>query len=229
MKTGVPMRPVLLFDVNETLLDLRALDPIFDDVLGDAALRPAWFAQTLQLSFVGGITGEYVNFTMAQRAALTMIAERAHVPITAEGIDRIVDAMSSLPAHPEVPQALSRLTDAGFRLATLTNSVGAVAQAQVDNAGIRDRFELVLSADTVSALKPSAAPYRMAAEAFDVAISDTWLIAAHSWDISGALVAGCQAAFVRRSGAVLSPIGPRPEIIGQDIADVAEQLVQVCS
>ena len=37
----------------------------------------------------------------------------------------------------------------GFRLATLTNSVGLVAEAQVRNAGIRDRFELVLSADTV--------------------------------------------------------------------------------
>ena len=51
------MATVLAFDVNETLLDLQALDPLFSDVLGDAALRPQWFATMLQLSFVGGLTG----------------------------------------------------------------------------------------------------------------------------------------------------------------------------
>jgi 2-haloacid dehalogenase len=219
------VRPILLFDVNETLLDLRALDPLFQDVLADAALRPAWFAQMLQLSFVGGLTDRYVDFTMAQKAALTMVAERAKVPVTPEGINRIVDAMSSLPAHPDVPDALARLTDAGFRLATLTNSVGLVAEAQVRNAGIRDRFELVLSADTVGQLKPGPAPYVMAAETFGVAASETCLIAAHSWDISGALAAGCHAAFVQRPGAVLSPIGAQPEIVGANLAAVAEQLI----
>jgi hypothetical protein len=40
--------------VNETLLDLAALDPVFESVLGDPALRPARFGSMLQLSFVGG-------------------------------------------------------------------------------------------------------------------------------------------------------------------------------
>jgi 2-haloacid dehalogenase len=220
------VRPILLFDVNETLLDLRSLDPLFDRVLGDAALRPAWFAQMLQLSFVGGLTGHYVDFTTAQRAALAMVAERADVAVTADDVELIVDAMSTLSAHPDVPQGLSRLSDAGFRLATLTNSVAAVAEAQVRNAGIRDHFELVLSADTVRTLKPAAAPYAMAAETFGVATSETCLIAAHSWDISGALAAGCQAAFVRRPGAVPSPIGPPPGIVGADIGAIADLLVE---
>lgn len=49
---------VLAFDVNETLLDLRALDDVFERVFGDRAPRSAWFQQMLQLSFVGGLTGE---------------------------------------------------------------------------------------------------------------------------------------------------------------------------
>ncbi len=59
------MPTVLAFDVNETLLDLRALDPVFEEVLGDASLRPQWFASMLQISFVGGLTGEHVDFTTA--------------------------------------------------------------------------------------------------------------------------------------------------------------------
>ena len=55
------MTKVIAFDVNETLLDLRALDPHFDALLGSAALRPQWFGQMLQLAFVGGLTGSYVD------------------------------------------------------------------------------------------------------------------------------------------------------------------------
>jgi 2-haloacid dehalogenase len=49
--------------------DLRALDPHFEQLLGSGALRAQWFAQVLQLSFVGGLTGAYVDFGAAQRAA----------------------------------------------------------------------------------------------------------------------------------------------------------------
>ena len=51
------MASVIAFDVNETLLDLGALDAPFEAMLGDAALRPQWSAQMLQLAFVGGLTG----------------------------------------------------------------------------------------------------------------------------------------------------------------------------
>jgi 2-haloacid dehalogenase len=219
------LRPVLLFDVNETLLDLAALDQLFEDKLGSAVLRPQWFAQMLQISFVGGLTDRYINFTDAQLAALVMVAQRAGVVVSEEDRAAIVGSMSELPPHPEVPAALERLRSAGFRMATLTNSVGAVARAQVHNAGIAQLFELVLSADEVRCLKPAAAPYRMAAAAFGVPVEETCLIAAHSWDISGALAAGCAAAFVRRPGAVLSPVGPRPEIVGTDVAEVADALI----
>jgi len=51
------------------------------------------------------------------------------------------------------------------------------------------------------------------------------LVAAHSWDVSGALSAGCHAAFVARPGMVLSPIGRQPDIVGADLAAVVDQIV----
>jgi len=222
-------RPILLFDVNETLLDLAALDPLFEDRLRNVALRREWFAQMLQLSFVGGLTDRYINFTDAQLAALEMVAQRAGVEVSDDDRQMIVAAMSRLPPHPEAPTALERLRSAGFRMATLTNSVGTVARAQMKNAGIAHLFDQVLSADDVSRLKPAAAPYRMAAAAFGVPVEQTCLIAAHAWDISGALAVGCRAAFVRRPGAVLSPVGPGPEIIGSDLAEVADALIRLKS
>ncbi|HEX5369848.1 MAG TPA: haloacid dehalogenase type II [Dehalococcoidia bacterium] len=216
---------LLAFDVNETLLDLSALDPLFVDVFGDASLRPVWFQTMLQLSFVGGLTQEYVDFTMAQHAALNMVAQRAGRALTSEQADSIVGGMRRLPPHPEAPAALRRLRDAGFRQVTLTNSTLEVAKAQLEFAGIAGLFEATISADEVRALKPAAAPYRYVAQRTSLPVDAVRLIAAHAWDVSGALAAGARAAFVARPGAVPSPLGRQPDIIGRDLEEIADQLL----
>lgn len=219
------MPPVIAFDVNETLLDLAALDPLFERAFGDAALRQMWFAQMLQLAFVGAITGNYVDFTTAQRAALDMLAERTGSELDDADADEIVGAMSKLPPHAEVREALERLRGGGLRLAALTNSTEAVAREQLASSGLDDCFEQILSADEIGRLKPAPEPYRMVAERFSTDMGDVRLVAAHAWDVAGALAAGCRAAFVARPGMVLSPIGPRPDVIGDDIAEVADKIL----
>lgn len=53
---------VLIFDVNETLLDLRSLDPLFARAFGDAAVRRQWFQQFVQNFLVTIAVGAYVDF-----------------------------------------------------------------------------------------------------------------------------------------------------------------------
>ena len=218
---------VIAFDVNETLLDLSGLDGPFEEVLGDRSLRGQWFAQMLQLSFVGGLTGEYVDFTSAQRAAFLMIAQRTGVTVSEQDAEAMVDRMSALSPHPEVGAALSRLQDTSLRVVALTNSVQAVAEAQLSFAGIRDVFDDVLSADTVQKLKPAAEPYHHVATSCGVDIDQVRLVAAHAWDIAGALAAGCKAGFVQRPGMVLSPLGPQPDIVGADLDQVINQILRI--
>src|SRR5207253_4682995 len=98
----------------------------------------------LQLSFVGGLTGRYVDFSAAQRAALAMLAEREGVPLGTGDIDGLVGQMSSLPPHPEVPGALARLARTSLRMVALTNSVQPVAEAQLASAGLSGYFEAVI-------------------------------------------------------------------------------------
>ncbi|GGF21400.1 haloacid dehalogenase type II [Subtercola lobariae] len=216
---------VIAFDVNETLLDLKALDEHFVALLGDAKYRPLWFAQMLQLSFVGGLTGEYVDFRTAQRAALKMVAARIGVTLSDEQAATMVDRMTELPSHPEVPEALERLAASPLTVVALVNSLEEVGEAQLTFAGIRQHFDAVISADSVRALKPAAAPYLAVAERYGVSPDEVRLVAAHSWDVSGALAASLQAAFVARPGAVLSPIGSQPDIVGADLTAVADQIL----
>ena len=179
----------------------------------------------LQLSFVGGLTGSYVDFSTAQHAALRMLAERLGREVTDADAKAMVDRMSALPPHPEVDAALHALRGSRLTVAALTNSVQAVAEAQLSAAGLRDHFDLVLSADSVRQLKPGPEPYRAVARATGVEVGDVRLVAAHAWDVAGALAAGCAAAFVARPGMVLSPLGPQPDIVGADIADVVDQIL----
>jgi 2-haloacid dehalogenase len=216
------MARVIAFDVNETLLDLGALDPHFERAFGSAAVREQWFGQMLQLAFVGGLTGRYVDFGEAQRAALAMLAERHGVEVDAE---EIVAGMSSLPPHDDAADALDTLRAAGLPLAALTNSTLEVAQAQLQNARLADRFDAVLSADEVRALKPQREPYELVARTFEVRLRDVRLVAAHAWDIAGAQAAGCATAFVARPGKVLGPLVESPDVVGNDLRDVAAQIV----
>jgi 2-haloacid dehalogenase len=221
------MRRVQVFDVNETLLDLAAMDPHFQRLFGDASVRVTWFDQMIQSALVATVTGVYSPFGAHAMAALAMTAEQAGVELADEDKEAVAAQLRQLPAHPEVPGALRRLRDAGLRLASLTNSTEQVARAQLEHAGLLDLFELVLSADTVGRLKPAPEPYLMAAERLGVAVGEVRLIAAHAWDVAGAARAGCATAFVARPGKVLDPLVERPEIIGADLAEVAEAILAV--
>jgi 2-haloacid dehalogenase len=221
------MARVIAFDVNETLLDLRALDPDFVQIFGEAAARREWFSQMLQSALVATVTGVYTDFGSTGIAALDMLAERRGITLTEADRQRIREGMRRLPPHAEARASLERLRDAGLRMVTLTNSTEAVATAQITNAGLRDLFEQVLSADTVRRLKPAPESYRMTAAQLGVPIGQVRLVAAHAWDIAGALRAGCAAAFVARPGMVLDPLVEQPDIIGSDLRDIADQIIAV--
>jgi 2-haloacid dehalogenase len=221
------MKKICLFDVNETLLDLQVLDSGFEKLFGNAAVRKEWFGQFIQSALVSIVTDSYQPFGIIGSAALDMVAERHGVTATEEEKKALLGRITQLPPHAEVAENLERLKQNGHKLAAFTNSTLEVAQKQLENAGIAQYFDKVVSADMAKRLKPAREAYEMAAKSFNVETKDTRLIAAHAWDIAGSLNAGCSAAFVARPGMVLDSLYEQPDIIGRDLKEVVDRIMEL--
>jgi 2-haloacid dehalogenase len=220
-----PRPKVLFFDVNETLLDLTAMKESVTSALGGRDdLLALWFTTLLHYSLVETTAGQYHNFDVVGAAALRMLARNYGI-LLSEGEARAATApMRTLPPHEDVAPALASLHDAGFRMAALTNSSKAAVASQIGHAGLSEFFETLLSVESVRKFKPETEVYQWAVRKMGAEAEDCMLVAAHGWDVAGALWAGCRAAFVARQGAQLYPLAPEPEIVEPDLAKVAEKL-----
>ena len=216
----------IVFDVNQTLLDLSPLRAPFADALGDEGALREWFSRMLHLSTVATLTGVDSDFSQVGRAALTAVAERRAAPMDDAMADRLLGLMRELPAHSEVPDAIRRLRRARFRTCALTNSTAAVAKAQLEHAGLAELLDPILSVESVGRFKPAPEAYRMASERLGVHPEDLRLVAAHDWDVIGALRAGWSAAFVARPGQTWAPLISPPDVVGRDLDEVITRILE---
>jgi 2-haloacid dehalogenase len=222
----MPGQPIVVFDVNETLLSLDALSPTFVRSFGDPAALRLWFANLITYSEALTLSGVYVPFTDLGSAVLRMLAATRDITISDADGAELTERFATMPPHPEVPAALRRLRDAGFRLFTLTDNTLEISGRQLGHAGVIDLFERRFSVDeTVRRHKPAPEAYRSVAAALQADPGDICLIACHVWDTIGAAAAGWQAALILREGNAPLGVGPQPDYIGTDLAAIAGQLI----
>jgi len=219
-------RPIVVFDVNETLLDLEWIRPTFDRIFDDPAAMRLWFADLITYSEALTLAGSYVPFTDIGAAVLRMLAATRDIAISDADAAELTDRFSSMPPHPEVPGALRRLSDNGFRLFTLTDNTLEISGRQLKKAGVIDLFERRFSVDeTVKRHKPAQEAYHFVASELDAKDGDICLIACHVWDTIGAKAAGWQAALILREGNAQLDVGPQPNYVGRDLDEIVDQLI----
>ena len=218
--------PVILFDVNETLLDLSKLKKAVIAAFGNPAAFRQWFGLLLQYSLVDTVTERYHPFRAIGEAALDMAAAMLEEkPLKAAEKQQILALMAELPPHPDVEKGLEMLRKAGYKLVAFTNSTQAVLDAQLRYAGIIGYFEQGLSIDPVQRFKPHLATYHDAVRRAGTTPARAMLIAAHGWDIAGAQAAGLATGFIARPGQTLYPLAPPPTFQGKTLVEVARQLI----
>src|ERR1700739_314258 len=217
--------PLIVFDVNETLLDLQTMEPTFERIFGDKKDMRLWFADLILYSAALTVAGCYVPFTDIGAPVMKMLANTKGIKSNDADKQELKDKFSTRPPYPEVPPALRKLRAAGFRLFTLTDNLLEVQTRQLEHGGIVDLFERRFSADGVKHHKPSRQAYSYVERELGVDASRLCLIACHTWDTLGAVAAGWEAALIKRVGNDVLGVGPQPQIVGADLNDVADQLI----
>lgn len=218
---------VVVFDVNETLLDIESIAPLFDRLFDHRNVLREWFNQLVLYSNAVTLAGYYQTFVTLGQGVLQMLSNIYDVPVEQSDLGELRDRMLSMPAHPDVSEALNLLREADFRLMTLTNSPPDENGSPLERAGLGHFFERQFSVHEVRRFKPAPEVYQHVAELLDVPPSAICLVAAHTWDTLGAQSVGFRAGLVRRAGNAPLPIDglPQPHVVAADLVQLARQMI----
>lgn len=218
---------VLVFDVNETLIDFEVMQPLFERLFDkDTALRE-WLGHLIMYSMDLTLSGLYVDYFTLGEGLLRMVGAVHEVPVEDDAVRDLREGMMTMPAHPDVEEGLAALRDAGYRLVTLTNSPpNPDGPSPLENAGLATYFEQQFSIESARAYKPAAQVYHLVSQTLGVAPANCLMVAAHVWDTVGAQSTGLSAALITRPGNAPLPIEglPQPQIIVPDLPHLATEL-----
>lgn len=221
-------KPATIFlDVNETLLDLSPLKTSIGAALdGREDLVPLWFTTLLQHSLVASATGQFEDFGTIGKATLQMVARNLGIALSDEEAGHAIAPILQLKPYPDVLPALRELRTAGIQLYALTNSSRTGVASQMQHSGLDKVVHGWFSVEEIAIYKPHQHVYRWAARQVNTPIEQCMMIAAHGWDVAGAMAAGMRAAFIERPGQQLYPLAKKPEIVVPDFSALVRELTQ---
>ena len=216
---------VVVFDVNETLSDLRPLVRRFADVGAPPHLLRVWFAGVLRDGFALTAAGAGERFAVLAADGLRSVLHGLPLDRDVDAaVEHVLAGFAALGVHPDVPDGVRALRAAGCRLVTLSNGSVDVAERLLIGAGVRAEFARLLSVEDAGVWKPARGAYRYAAQVCGVDAADMMLVAVHPWDIDGARRAGLKAAWVDRTGAPYPAYFTRPSVTATGLGDLARRV-----
>jgi 2-haloacid dehalogenase len=215
---------VVLVDVFETMLRVDALRARFVDVGRPEHECDLFFARTLRDGMALTLTGPAPPFAQVARSALRTTTGHG---LSEEALDHVLAGFRELPPHADVEPALMALARARVPAFAFTHGDPVVASAALDRAGLRTYLREVLSTQDIGVFKPLPGAYHWACQQVETAPDRVALLAAHSWDVHGALRAGLVGAFTTRLEGAVPDVVDRPHVAGERLDDVVIRLLNL--
>jgi 2-haloacid dehalogenase len=97
---------VVVFDVNETLLDLEAMNVLFERLFWDKRMLREWFGHLIMSAMTITLSGLYEDFFSLGQEVLRMLGAIYHVDIAQADLHALKTGMLTMPAHPDVEVGL---------------------------------------------------------------------------------------------------------------------------
>jgi 2-haloacid dehalogenase len=162
------------------------------------AAAQLWREKQLEYTFRRALMRKYADFDTCTLQALRYVGASFGASLDEAEERALLESYLHLPPFPDVPTGLARLARAGHKLVALTNGTERSARAVLQNAGISEHLESVLSADRIGTFKPDPAVYALLGTVAGAPGQPRWLVSGNPFDVIGAKAAGVKAAWLRR-------------------------------
>ena len=215
----------LAFDVYGTLIDTSGVGRQLEALIGEKAVlfMNTWRLKQLEYSFRRGLMQNYVDFPACTRQALDYTCEFLKTGISPENRGNLMQAYTVLPAYPDVESGLKNLRELDCRMFAFSNGRHDSVVKLLQNAGIDDFFEGVVSVDDIKVYKPSPAVYAYFMRRAGSSASESFLISGNPFDVIGAASAGMGSIWIKRiPDAVFDPWEIQPSVIIESVSDISE-------
>lgn len=213
---------VVLFDVFETLLQVDALADRFVAVGRPAHEWELFFIRTLRDGMALTLAGQAPPFAEVARAALRTTGRHT---LSEEALDHVLAGFRELPAHGDVEPAMAALARGEVPMYAFTHGSAAVAGEALDRAGLRGYLRGVFSAEEIASFKPPARVYDWACRQVDTPRARVALVAAHSWDVHGAVRAGLVGGLATRLEGRVPDVVDHPHVAAERVDLVVDGLL----
>lgn len=221
------MIKTVLFDMNETLLDLNLLKESFEKHFEDPTVPKYWFAKVLHYSTVMGAMDEYTDFGKLSEAALESLFSEKDKELTNEIKKDILGSFKKLPAYDDVPEALKLLRENDIKVVAVTNSSYKMVKEQLTNSGLIELFDSYYSVDAVQKYKPLKDIYQYVLKEETITADETVMVATHDWDLFGAKKVGLITAYINRKKDQYNPYYSKPDISSSNLVDLIKEIIKM--
>jgi len=203
-----------VFDAYGTLFDVNAAARHCAAELGDKwqPLAELWRGRQLQYTWLRSLMENYADFWQVTGEALDFAMETLEIDDAALR-ERLMELYLQLDTYPEVGDVLRRLRDGGMKTAILSNGSPRMLQAAVDNAGIGDALDAVISADEIKIYKTAPAVYQLAVDQLGVGASQICFQSSNAWDAHAASNFGFRVVWVNRFGQPRERLPGNPDVM----------------
>ena len=212
----------VLVDVFETMLQVDALRFRFVDVGRPEHEWELFFARTLRDGMAHTLAGAVRPFAEVAREALHTTTCRT---LSDEAVEHVLAGFRELPPHPDVEPALMALARARIPAYGFTHGTESVACDALDKAGLRTYLRDVFSTERIHSFKPPARVYHWACQRVELAPEKVALVAAHSWDVHGAVRAGLIGGLATRLEGAVPDVVERPHVAAERVDAVVDRLI----
>ncbi|MBX2814686.1 MAG: haloacid dehalogenase type II [Saprospiraceae bacterium] len=210
------------FDAFGTLFDV-SWQTISTDRISATQLQDVidtWRMKQLQSSWLMNSMGVYKPFDELSGEAL----EKSFAIHGIDSTDLFQDLLQQVlnpGVFSDVTENISLLKEQGIGTAILSNGSSEMLASVVNASGLDVLIDQIISVDEVEVYKPAPEVYSLPSKRLQVGFERLLFVSSNQWDVTGAMYAGLQAAWLNRTASDWEELDIQPSLIVPSLRDLA--------